>query len=63
MTWWMWLVSWLVLSAAAAFWIGAAAAIARRREHPDRDRAYGDRTGTGTEAGSAQRRSRGTLAR
>ena len=33
MPWWGWLLgSWTALAVAAAFWVGAAAAIARRRE-------------------------------
>ena len=36
MPWWLWLVGWLVLSTTAALWIGAAASIARRREHARR---------------------------
>lgn len=33
MPWWAWLVGWVLLSALAALWLGAAASIARRREH------------------------------
>ncbi len=33
MPWWVWLLSiWGVVAVAGAFWVGAAAAIARRRE-------------------------------
>jgi hypothetical protein len=33
MPWWGWLLSaWTAVAVAAAFWVGAAAAIARRRE-------------------------------
>jgi hypothetical protein len=37
MAWWGWLLGWLVLATVAAFWLGAAAAAARRREHGWRD--------------------------
>ena len=34
MAWWVWLLlGWLVLATVAAFWLGAAAAVVRRREH------------------------------
>jgi hypothetical protein len=36
MAWWVWLLAWLVLSTAAALWLGAAAAIARGRERAGR---------------------------
>jgi hypothetical protein len=43
MPWWVWLlVIWGVVALVAAFWLGAAAAIARRREHALRAHQHGE---------------------
>jgi flagellar biosynthesis/type III secretory pathway M-ring protein FliF/YscJ len=41
MPWWGWLlVAWAVVATVAALWLGATAAIARRRERATRARQY-----------------------
>ena len=43
MPWWAWLLAiWGVVALAAAFWLGAAAAIARQRERAVRDHQHGE---------------------
>jgi hypothetical protein len=41
MAWWAWLLlGWVVVATVAAFWLGAAAAIARRHERASRSHWY-----------------------